>query len=77
VEGRAHATNTCIPISGICGIKLVATSDPLYSGKLHDSIIHRERVVSGNSKDFGYSNRLKACKNVLMTIADIFDPPVR
>ena len=61
---RSDAVNTRISLSSISGIQFIATSDPFDSLKFHDGILHRESVVSGNSKDVGYSNGLKTRQNV-------------
>src|SRR5215831_5596092 len=56
--------NTCIPISSICCVQFITTSDPFYSGKIHDGIFHRKGIISWDSKDMIYSDGLETSQNV-------------
>ena len=65
--GRADcsdAANPRVSVGGICGIQFVATSNLVYATELNDGIVLWKGVISGYSKDLGYSERLKACERV-------------
>ena len=48
---RADAAHPGIPISGVGGVELVATSDPIDRRVLDDRVIDRKRVIPGDAED--------------------------